>query len=120
MLSYGVSKMSVGSRIKQARVKSGLTRADLAEQLNITPSAISNYENGISTPRQDILCEIIGRLGVDANFLYQDVATLTYAHEAVSVVSEYENKYRALDERGRETVDRILEYEFSRTVKSDK
>ena len=108
--------MSVGSRIKQARLQKGLSRAMLAERLNITPSSISNYENCISSPRTEILCAIIKELGVDANYLYQDIVANNDYEAPALVISEYEHKYRALDERGRETVDGVLDLEYSRAM----
>lgn len=106
--------MSIGSRIKQARLQNGLSRFKLAELLDITPSSISNYENGISIPRIEILCAIINKLGVDANYLYQDLAPGYSPDLLTSVIHDYEYKYRALDERGRETVNGLLELEYSR------
>ena len=117
----GIDKnMSLGTRIKQVRLERGIKRKDLAEMLGITPSSISNYENGISKPRQQTLFDIIKVLGIDANYLYQDDAPGADNDVSPSAVSGYEYKYRALDERGRETVDRILDLEYSRAMDADK
>lgn len=64
--------MYIGSRIKQAREKRGLSRKELATLVGVTPSAITNYENGISFPKPPVLCALFGALKVDANFLFQD------------------------------------------------
>ena len=64
--------MSFASRLRQAREQSGLTQQDLAEKLGVTKSAIGNYENGVSSPKWDILLKIFDVLQVDPNFLYQD------------------------------------------------
>lgn len=50
----------------------GLTRPQLAAKICVTPSAIANYENGISTPKPDILISLINVLEVDANYMYSD------------------------------------------------
>ena len=47
--------MSLGDRLRQRRQEMGLTRPQLAAKICVTPSAIANYENGISTPKPDIL-----------------------------------------------------------------
>lgn len=52
--------MSVGSRIKELREEKGLTRTELAKLLNVTVSAISNYENEISSPKEPVLFKIFG------------------------------------------------------------
>ncbi len=64
--------MSFASRLRQAREQSGLTQQDLAEKLGVTKSAIGNYENGVSSPKWDILLKIFDVLQVEPNFLYQD------------------------------------------------
>ena len=44
--------MSLGDKLRQRRQEMGLTRPQLAAKICVTPSAIANYENGISTPKQ--------------------------------------------------------------------
>lgn len=68
--------MSFASRLRQAREQSGLTQQDLAEKLGITKSAIGNYENGVSSPKWDVLLKIFDVLKVEPNFLYQDSFSL--------------------------------------------
>lgn len=64
--------MSFATRLRQAREQSGLTQQDLAEKLGVTKSAIGNYENGVSSPKWDVLLKIFDILQVEPNFLYQD------------------------------------------------
>jgi len=64
--------MGIGIRIKQAREAIGLTQKQLAQQLGITPSAVTNYENEVSHPKEPILYKLLDTLKVDANFLFQD------------------------------------------------
>ena len=42
--------MSIGSRIQQARVRSGLTQEQAAEQLHVSRQTISNWENDKTLP----------------------------------------------------------------------
>lgn len=64
--------MSIGSRLKEARIRQRMTQAELAQAVHVTTSAIGNYETGVSTPRELVLIELMKTLGVDANYLYQD------------------------------------------------
>lgn len=64
--------MSVADKLRQRRLELQLTRSELAARIRVTPSAIANYENGISTPKPDILISLINALGVDANYIYSD------------------------------------------------
>ena len=38
----------IGSRMMQARKKAGFTQEELAEQVGVTPQAVSKWENGVS------------------------------------------------------------------------
>lgn len=64
--------MSIGSRIKEAREKKGLSQVKLAEALGISKGAIGNYECDKSSPKDSILFKLMTVLDVDANFLFQD------------------------------------------------
>lgn len=49
--------------IKEAREKSGMSQQTLADALNITQGAISQWEKGDSTPRADKLVQLAQILG---------------------------------------------------------
>ena len=42
--------MGFGQRIQEQREALGLTRPELAAQLGVSPSAVGNYEPGVSFP----------------------------------------------------------------------
>ena len=67
--------MSINSRIKERREALGLSRIELASMIGVTPSAIANYENGISSPKIELLYKLFDALKCDANYLYQDEMT---------------------------------------------
>lgn len=64
--------MSIGSRIKEARLNKGFTQEELAQMIGITKGAIANYENQVSVPKLDILLKLMNCLDHDANYFYQD------------------------------------------------
>ncbi len=76
--------MSIGSRIREARKQKKLTQSQLAQQCGITKSAISNYENDVSTPDVDKLSTIMDCLEVDPNYIYQDYFLATAAPSLTS------------------------------------
>ena len=54
-------KKFVGNIIKQARIKSKLSQAELAEQIGLSEKHISNIERGLNFPALDTflkLCEV--------------------------------------------------------------
>lgn len=53
-----------GNFVCALREKKGLTQADVARQLGVTPAAVSKWENGISKPRVEVLCQLAEILDV--------------------------------------------------------
>lgn len=108
--------MGIGKRIKKAREDKNLTQKDLSVLIGVTPSAITNYENETSHPKEEILYKLIKVLNVDANYLFQDAVDLPNSQNAFTSDERlYIKKYRSLDNRGKDIVDTILnkEYEYS-------
>ncbi len=54
---------SFSKNLKYYRLKSGMTKRELAEKCRLTPMAISNYESGNRTPRYDLIDKIARALG---------------------------------------------------------
>ena len=50
--------MSFGERIKFRRGELKLSRGELAGRLGVSPSAVSNYENGLSFPKEDVMLQL--------------------------------------------------------------
>ena len=110
--------MSFNSRIKERREQLHLTRNELAEKIGVTQSAISNYENAISSPKVELLYKLFDALKCDANYLYQDEMN-ALVYENTGTPEEFENiikKYRDLDSHGKEMVDFTLLKEWERST----
>ena len=113
--------MSLGDKLRQRRQEMGLTRPQLAAKICVTPSAIANYENGISTPKPDILISLINVLEVDANYMYSDYLgnsqiSKIYEHSLSSEEVDSIKKYRELSEEGKRLVRLIINEEYNRTT----
>ena len=100
--------MSFGERIKYRRGELKLSRADLAERLGVSSSAVSNYENGVSFPKEDIMLRLFDSLETEPNILFQD----SYRGGG-QVMSGPEQallrQYRGLSPMGREAVRSVVE-----------
>ncbi len=59
----------LGSRIKEAREKRGLSQRELASRVSKSPSAISSYESSVQTPPTDVLISIARALHVSIAYL---------------------------------------------------
>ncbi|AKX95661.1 transcriptional regulator [Moorella thermoacetica] len=61
--------MSIGKRIKELREKIGLTQEELAERVQISRSALANYESGYREPKGEILVRFAKALNTSTDFL---------------------------------------------------
>lgn len=98
--------MSIGQRLKDARLAAKMTQPQLAEAVHVTKGAIGNYETDVSSPKEDILIRLMDVLHIDANYLYQD-----YIHISEEVSTEEKHLldlYRGADDRAKEDAIRTL------------
>lgn len=59
----------VGAKIKQLRTQRGISQIALAQQLGVSKSVISSYENSIHLPPYDILIQLARIFGVSTDYL---------------------------------------------------
>lgn len=100
--------MSLGSRLKEARIMQNLSRADLAKAVGVTPSAIGNYELEISSPKPEIMIKLVNVLRIDANYLYQDDVLSHVSEDLTMDELNFIFAYRNSDERARSDAFSIL------------
>lgn len=114
--------MGLSNRLKERREQLGLTQSEVATLLGITPGAVGNYENGVSTPKADVLFKVFDALKCDANYLFQDeMSKRSQEDNATPLEMEHlVKRYRTLDEHGKEMVDFTLEKEYERSVAEKK
>ena len=116
--------MSMGEKLRKRRLDMNLTRNQLAKQVHVTPSAIANYENGVSSPKPDILIALIIALKIDANYLYQDYLPLTgpsslLGHRLSPEEEEAIFQYRSLSDSGKHLVQTIIREEYNRSLQEE-
>ncbi len=100
--------MSFSSRLRQAREQANLTQQDFAKKLGVTKNAISNYENGVSSPKWDVLVKIFDVLQVEPNFLYQDDFTASSIDTALTPTQT--SLLSIFDELNDEGQGKVIEY----------
>lgn len=83
--------MGIGKRIKEARESLGLTQKELGEIVGVTASAITNYENGTSHPKEEIMYGIFRTLKRDPNYFFQDCV------EIEKPATDYDDGLKLLD-----------------------
>lgn len=100
--------MSFGGQMKKRREELELTREMLAMRLGVSASAISNYENGLSFPKEEVMLRLFDGLETDPNTLFQDSF-----RGGKQVLTQSERKllegYRGLSPVGKETVRTVVD-----------
>lgn len=62
-------EMTMGKRIMTLRKQKNLTQEQLAEKLNVSPQAVSKWENDISCPDISLVPALAGILGISSDIL---------------------------------------------------
>ena len=114
--------MGIGKRLRIRREQLGYTQKQLGEKVGVTPSAITNYENETSHPKEPILIKLMEALKCDANYLYQDSINITNDcnslnndsknSELLSKSKKLLNDFNALSEAGQDVVLDFLKYQL--------
>lgn len=104
----------VGEQIKKYRNIKGMTQQDIADALGESSGrVIYNWEKGIGRPDCDKLARLCDLLEVSADELIgcKSMADRPTATEWTTI-----QKYRALDEHGKEIVDYLIDSEYKRVA----
>ncbi|SMO93644.1 helix-turn-helix domain-containing protein [Melghirimyces algeriensis] len=94
--------MNIGSRIRLARVRAGLTMQELANQVGVSKTAVSKFEKGETAPRQSTLLRLAKSLSVGVEFFFREVK--------VDTIAPAYRKHSKIGKRLQETIEaKILE-----------
>lgn len=82
------------SSIKSARMNKGLTQAELAKKLGMSPSYIGQYESGNRSPKPETLMKIAEALGVSPASLGVEIYTTfpdgELSYEQIDLLNAFE------------------------------
>ena len=92
--------LSMGSRIREERLKLNLTQEQLAENVHVSSAYIGQIERGERSVSLDVLLEIVNALGVTVDYLLADSYTGKYTNSVVAY-----SLYRLLENRDPRDVD---------------
>ena len=102
----------IGEQIKKYRNIKDMTQQDIADALGESSGrVIYNWEKGIGRPDCDKLARLCDLLGVSADEL---IGCKSMAHRPTATEWGILQKYRALDEHGKEVVDYLIDSEYKR------
>ena len=104
----------VGEQIKKYRNIKGMTQQDIADALGESSGrVIYNWEKGIGRPDCDKLARLCDLLEVSADEL---IGCKSMAQRPTATEWTTLQKYRALDEHGKEIVDYLIDSEYKRVA----
>ena len=111
--------MTFGERLTQLRKENGYsTRNEFAEKLGIPNTTLRNYEIGVREPGHTFLKQISELFNVSVDYLLclTDNKEVLNSFRIRSSEQALIEKYRDLDDHGKEMVDFTLEKEWERSV----
>ena len=61
-----------GERLKKARIYRNMTISELAEKIDVTKQAVSQYEKGVISPKPEVLFKLISTLDFPMDFFKEE------------------------------------------------
>jgi transcriptional regulator with XRE-family HTH domain len=84
-----MTKETIGARIQRVREDRGLSASELSRLVEVTPTAVWNWENNGTQPRPDALLRIAKVLGVSRDYLVSGGGTIGFENsKTVAEVTE--------------------------------
>lgn len=111
--------MTVGDRIKEIRKKLGMSQVDFADKINVSKQTLYKYENNIITNIPSDKIEAVSKIGnVSPSYLMGWDEPLE--QKMISRLDQdLLNKYHYIDEKGKHTIDTVLDMEYNRCQKTN-
>ena len=95
----------LGLKIKEMRLKAGLTQDNLAEMVSCNTSHISNVENNHTKVSLNVLMAIANALSTSIDYLLSD----QYENTALALDNEVLRALKSCDNQKKEKILRIIE-----------
>ena len=107
----------ISDKLKEIRENTGMNKKEFANYIGVKYTTYNGYETGAREPDSDFIILISTKFDVSTDYILGLQTESNVLHSYSLKASEYSHieKYRSLDNYGRETVDLILEREAKRT-----
>ncbi len=100
-----MDKISLGSKIREARASKGYTQQELSRMADINEMYLSEIERGVKMPSMNVFIKLIVALDVSADYILRDVSPSGKEH----VYDELTRKLDGLTPQQRKTASDILD-----------
>jgi transcriptional regulator with XRE-family HTH domain len=116
--------LCISKNIRALRESKGLSQDDLADLLGMTQQAVDAWERAISNPRKKTIDKLALIFNVSPNDIFGGAANRNNVEMnpdtiLTSAEISFIKKYRALDARGKASVDETLEREYGFVAPKD-
>lgn len=103
-------------RLRELREQHGLNRKQFAALLNTKYTTYVGYENGEREPGSDFIIAVSDAFDVSTDYLLgiSDKKERLSAHQLTGLEFDLIEKYRTLDEYGKDMVSTVVEKEYKR------
>lgn len=106
-------------KLKQLRKEKNLSQVEMANILNVHQTAISQWEQGRTTPDMQTLIKIADYFQVTVDSLLgKNSATVDSYNSLTANEKQLIKKYRLLDQHGQKAVNSVLDVELERCSKA--
>lgn len=114
--------MTFGERLMDLRKSRGFTRESFAKYLGISKYTLRNYELSVNEPNSSFLKQISDMFNVSIDYLMAatDEKERIMPYQLKSSEYEHIEKYRDLDDHGKDMVDTVLDKEWQRSTADQK
>lgn len=105
--------MTLGTRLREARKRSGYTQRQLAQKLGAKHNSVSNWENGLNMPDPATIEGICNVLDITPNYLLMGTEYVTdspLGEGFTSAERDLLRKYRRLDHSAKGAVETLMNY----------
>lgn len=99
----------IGQKISDARIRNNMTQEELAEQLNITPSFLSNIETAKRKPSLNTLLSLADKLSLSLDYIFYDRDIKEDMHQDI-IIRQIYTQIDKLEDSKREKFLDIIDY----------
>lgn len=98
-------------RLKDERIKKGLTQTELAKTLFLGQTSVSKYESGKQIPEMPTLQKIADFFGISIDYLLGKTDIRNYTEDPnITIALNSETNYDDLPDEARQEINNFIEY----------
>lgn len=106
-----MTKAEVAEKLKTARLKTGMTQAQVANAVGKSPKLVGHWETGYSQPDADYLAILFRLYNVDANEFFEFKTDKAPTQQELSKEAyDIAIRFDSMDEPGKALVRRVVDY----------